>query len=199
MAIEDEGWTITKFVSKEIAANKLCIPNQIELSERASLLKSAMRKFGLRPGGPTSRRNIEDYLALGDMRVLAILRDGNAVISSIMKRGGQTFETAAQRWSRAVEIIDSLRERVPERLHVVSYEALVTDPEATMREVCAFLAIPFQSKTLEGYKFNPIYPGEERIDAARARRHEREEMDFGLENRLPVALRTYRKLVHPAE
>lgn len=195
MAIEDEGFAITKLVSKEIAANKLCIPNHIELRRGAGLAKTVARRFGFRPEGPTSRRSIDDYLALGDVRILAILRDGNAVISSIMKRGGQTFDTAAYRWRRAVEIVQALREQVPDRLQIVSYEALVTDPEQVMRDVCSFLRIPFQEKVLEGYRFNPIYPGESGIDAARARRHEQERTDFALERRFPEALRTYRQLV----
>jgi hypothetical protein len=195
MLIEDEGWAITKLVSKAVAANKLCIPNQIELQRRATLVETVLRKLGLRPPGPTSRRCIEDYLGLEGIRILAILRDGNAVISSIMRRGNQSLATASHRWTRAVDIVHALKQRLPDAVMVVSYERLVAKPEQSMREIARFLGLPFEPAMLEGYKYNPIYPGETGIDAERAQRHTRERIDYDLPSRYPEAVRRYRELV----
>lgn len=196
MLIEDQDFAIRKLVGRAVAANKLCIPNQIELHQRATLLQTGLRKLGFAlPSVPTSRRAIADYLALKGVRILGITRNGNAVISSIMRRGGQTFDTAAHRWCRAVEILTELKERHAEITRCLRYEHLVTQPERTMREVCEFIDLPFAEVMLEGYRQNPIYPDEISIDPDRAERHLRENVDFELETRFPEAVRRHNALV----
>ena len=194
MLIEDQGFAIRNLASREVAANKLCVPNQIELGRRATLPEVALRKLGFRFERPLSRRKIEDYLALENCRVLGIVRDGNAVISSIMKRGRQSFRIASGRWCRAIEILLELKRRFPERTLVLTYESLVKDPEQHMRRVCAFIGLDFAEQMMGGYRFNPLYPGEKSIDENRAERHRRENINFELEGRFPRAYRLYKEL-----
>lgn len=198
MLIEDLGWSITNLTGKTVVGNKLCIPNHIEMSRRAGLWERALRRLGARVPGPSSLHSIEDYLELEGLRVLAILRDGNAVISSIMKRGGLGFDEACRRWRRAVDIVHELRELHPERVAVVTYEDLVAKPEAVMRRVAAFLGLEYEPSMLEGFRSNPIYPDETSIDASRAKRHEAEGIDFVLGERFPESWERYQRLVATA-
>jgi hypothetical protein len=206
MLNEEFGDAIDKIVSKPIVGNKLCIPNQIELDHKkpswARLLGPAVHDRLYRHGyftqRPEATRSINEYLSTkSPIKVIGILRDGNAVISSIIRRGKQTEDTATYRWRRSLDILHDLSERPEVDLLLLTFEQLVQTPEDTMTRVANFLEIPFQSQMLEGYAFTPIYSNQG-IDPERASRHKTNEVDFALADRFPETAALYETLVAKA-
>jgi hypothetical protein len=91
--------------------------------------------------------------ALGAYRVIAIVRDGRAVLASVLRAQavmGQGFATdviaLAARWRQAVTLGRLFPD--PARYHELRYEDLVTQPEATLRGVCQFLGVPWEPAML---------------------------------------------------
>lgn len=54
------------------------------------------------------------------------------------------LQEAWEHWSHKVTDYLVIKQRYPDRLGLVNFEALVTEGEATIRRVCAFLGIPFE-------------------------------------------------------
>lgn len=185
------GRSVRKLVSKRVVGNKLCIPNQIEMQHKGYSWRRWLQRKGYFQGSPEADVTIEDYIQW-DAQIVAIVRDGNAIISSIMKRGKQPFKVASYRWRRSIQIMMELHERHSDRLLLVSYETLVTDPECVMQSVASHLAIDYQSEMLSGYAYTPIYKNEGGIDASRA---QKQTEDFGLEQRFPIEFEQYQKLL----
>jgi hypothetical protein len=115
-----------------------------------------------------SKYNIEDYLKLEGIKIIALIRDKSDVVNSIMKRGKKEKKIAEKRWNRAVEIMHQLTTDHPEKTITVSYEDLVMQPEGLLAKISEFIGIDFQPHMLEGYKHNILYPGETGIDKSRA-------------------------------
>jgi len=85
-------------------------------------------------------------------RYLHILRDGRDVVASY-KQKGDGVEWAWDRWSVAVQGARRLQTQLPpESFLEIRYEDLVTDTEATLRQVCAFAGISYQPIMLEYWK-----------------------------------------------
>jgi len=89
-----------------------------------------------------------------------LIRDGRDAALSFLQMPEGTFtrtwahpRTPAQfacLWRREVADARSLGDRVgATRYHEVRYEALVADPDATVRGICAFAGIPFDSAMLD--------------------------------------------------
>jgi hypothetical protein len=194
---------IEKLIGKKIVGNKLCIPNNIELQRRGSLLflakilgwTKALKNLGWINEHALAKTSLEDYRKLGNLKIIGVLRDGNDVIRSNMRRGRKKFRLAAYRWCRAIEIIDELKRRDGDSVMVVAYEELVRNPEVVMKEVAAFLALDFDREMLQGFAYNPRYPGQERIDPEKAHRYVRDGVDFHVEDGFPVAYRKYQALL----
>lgn len=168
MLIEDKFFAVKKLTGKKVLANKLCIPHQIELSRRSNYFSRLFKKLGMSKNYTASGYNIKDYMHLPDSKILAIIRNGDDVISSIMSRGKKARRIAMHRWEKAIEIIYQLKKENTEKIDVVSYEALLKQPEQILRQVSDFLDIEFESQMLEGYKYNILYPDRTRIDASKA-------------------------------
>ena len=94
-------------------------------------------------------------------RYVVLDRHPYAVIESFVRlRMGRLFGAddldphllAEQIWRRAYEAIEGLVASVePGRVHRLRFEDLVATPEAAMRDICAFLDLPFDSATLSPY------------------------------------------------
>lgn len=95
-------------------------------------------------------------------KVLFIVRDGRACVSSKIKRTGQSYEEALSRWKLSILLLNHLQEKNL-NLHICKYEDLVTQPEKVLTLAAEFLGVQFHSAMLEGPK-NPnmpkIYKGE---------------------------------------
>jgi hypothetical protein len=202
MLNEELGDGIQSVLSKPIVGNKLCIPNQIELEARkptwARLFGPSVHQRLYQTGffryQPESSLSIEDYTErYKPLKMIGILRDGNAVLSSIQRRGKQSLAVAAHRWRRAVEILHALNERPDCDLLLLTFEDLVTDPEGTMRRVAAHLGMSFQEQMLEGYAHTPIYSNRT-IDSGRAMELSTEALDFNVASTFPETFETYQRL-----
>ena len=157
---EDDGWAMTRIMSKKVVGNKRCVPNQIELKKKRSGVFGVklFRRLAFADEYPRSKYSIEDYLRLPNMKIIGLVRNGNDVISSIIRRGKRSFRTASYMWCRAVEIMHELKKKHPDKLLVVSFEDVVLNPERNIKRIVSFLGLEFQSEMLEGYKYNWYYP-----------------------------------------
>ena len=150
MLNEDLSFAMHTIVSKPVVGNKLCIPNQIQLEP--TLLSRISRRYDFRIYRSRSIISINEYLKDDDLKLIIILRDPRAAISSMMKRGNQTFNEAVYRWQQGTEISSTLRSREEDRTLLVSFEVLVQDPQLVMEAVCEFSDIEFDAGMLEGWK-----------------------------------------------
>ncbi len=153
---------------------KLCVPNQIELQSRWTILDLVLaRIIKLRPILPlfrkakSSKYSISDYLKNPELKVVAILRDVESVTSSMVKRTKRTKEAAIKEWSRAIEVIFTLQNEHPDRIIIVNFNSLVTKPEPTAKKICEFLDVEFEPAMLQAYKHTPIYDSKG-IEASKA-------------------------------
>jgi hypothetical protein len=98
-----------------------------------------------------------------------LVRDGRDAAASFLRMPEGTFtrtwahpesaEEFACLWRVEVEAVRELGRRVgPSRYHEARYEELVSDPESTVRAICAFAELPFELGMLE-------YPGEVDVSA----------------------------------
>jgi Sulfotransferase family len=194
---ENKSWAMRQLLGKVVVGNKRCIPNQIELKKRGRLSLRFFKTIGLAKEYQSSEYSIEDYLTLPNIKILCLIRSGDDVISSIMKRGEKNFRIAAYRWRRAIEIIHYLNQTYPKLTLVVSFEDVVMQPREMMERIAKFLGVEYQERMLEGPKYNPWYT-ETRLDQTKVRRANRENVDFKLQERFPGAFEKYRTLVQIA-
>lgn len=102
---------------------------------------------------------IESLFAPG-CRYLLILRHGLDVAASIARMeirevvphieacGGDRHAGAARYWSTQCAKLLAFRDAHPDRCHVIRYEALVEDPEPTLRPIFRFLSEPWEPEVL---------------------------------------------------
>jgi len=91
---------------------------------------------------PANAFALPTALALGGLeKAIAMVRNGPDVVASLLRRG-TSVHVACARWVVAMNLIAEAQQSVgADRLLVVRYEALVADPQAVAREVCAFLEV----------------------------------------------------------
>ncbi|HEV2131711.1 MAG TPA: condensation domain-containing protein, partial [Longimicrobiaceae bacterium] len=102
-------------------------------------------------------------------RYVHLVRHPYAVVDSFVRTrvdrlvessGADPHATAEQAWSVTNRnTLDFLARIDPARHHRVRYEELVTEPERVMRELCAFLEIPFVPELLAPYQGNRMTDG----------------------------------------
>ena len=83
-----------------------------------------------------------------------VVRDAVDVASSLMAMPFESSRSTlayAQRWTESVEAAQSYAQAHPDRLRTVIYERLVRDPEVQVRELCAFVDLPYESAMLEEF------------------------------------------------
>ncbi|HEX6293069.1 MAG TPA: sulfotransferase, partial [Herpetosiphonaceae bacterium] len=90
-----------------------------------------------------------------DARMIQMVRDPRDRFASAITRWKTIrgrIGTGAARWRRSVEQGQHNAERYPDRYLIVRYETLVEQPEATLRQVCAFIGEPYTPAmlTMEG-------------------------------------------------
>jgi hypothetical protein len=92
--------------------------------------------------------------AFPDAAFVNVVRDPLDVASSLL---GVPFESSrsmlsyAQRWTESIEAARAYSATHPGRLETVIYEALVREPEAQVRRLCAFLDLPYEPTMLEEF------------------------------------------------
>lgn len=195
---EDKGWGMRQILGKTFVGNKRCVPNQIELKKPGRLHFRFLKTIGLAKEYQSSEFSIEDYLTLPNIKVIAIIRAGNDVVSSVMGRSEKNFRVASYRWCRSIEIIHELKTRFPEIVLVVSFENLVIYPKPNMERIAAFLNVEYQARMLDGPQYNPWYP-EEGMNREKVNRSQGEKIDFRLPERFPATYRQYEELLKLSE
>jgi len=94
----------------------------------------------------------------GDLKshLLFIVRDGRAVMSSILRiRPTWTAERFCQDWSKKMRDAREFYDQFPsDRKMMVRYEELVTQPEQTLKQLCALLAIDFVPEIFSYWKYD---------------------------------------------
>ena len=191
---EDKGWAMRSLLGRKILGNKRCVPNQIEIKRRRFLHFRFLKTLGIAKEYPSSKYSIEDYLCLPNIKIIGLIRSGNDVISSVMKRNKKSFRVASYRWCRAIEVIYELKNQVPDLFLVVSFEDLVMHPQRNMERIAAFLGVEYQERMLEGPEYNPWYP-EAGMNTAKVYRAKKEAVDFHLPERFPSTYSKYRELL----
>jgi hypothetical protein len=96
---------------------------------------------------------IEDYFT--DAKYIYLYRDGRDVAVSFSKAvvGEKHFYHIAKEWNEAQQLALSFRKKIPaRRFFNLSYEELTTDPDRTVRALCAFLEVGYKPSMLEFYK-----------------------------------------------
>lgn len=82
-------------------------------------------------------------------KLIYLVRDGRAVAASAMRRVGQDMTTAARSWASANQRSMFAQRGIPaSRIFKLKYETLCAEPETTLREVCSFLDVGFDSRML---------------------------------------------------
>lgn len=191
---EDKGWSMRLLLGRQILGNKRCVPNQIEIKRRSLFHFRFLKTLGIAKEYPSSKYSIEDYLRLPNIKIIGLIRSGNDVVSSVIRRSHKSLRIASYRWCRAVEVIYELNSRVPDLVLVVSFENLVTHPRRNMERVAAFLDVEYQERMLEGPEYNPWYP-EAGMNTAKVHRAKTEAADCHLPERFPSTYRKYRELL----
>ncbi len=192
MLNEDFGHAVFNIIATPMVGNKLCVPNQIEMSETGSYVQRQLQKRNLFQYRPQADLSIEDYIDRG-AKIIATVRHPDPVINSIEKRGKKDRKLATYRWVRAIDIIDELQRTMGERLLLVGFPNLVLSPEKVMRRVSEFLSLPFDDAMLEGYAHTPIYSNKG-IDSSKA-----SELDLEISSEVltahPTSVEKYRSLL----
>jgi hypothetical protein len=94
-----------------------------------------------------------------DARFVVVLRDPRAIIASMMAIDDPAQVahalSYARHWRKHVAFIEHYRQEphIAHRLHVLSLEDLVTDPEGRVRGLCAFLDIAFDPGMLDSRNY----------------------------------------------
>lgn len=192
MLCEDLAFSMRHLISKPVVGNKLCIPNQIDLEP--SLFSRISSRFGYGIFKRKSVVSIRGHLKDESMKLITIIRDPHAIVSSIMRRGEHDFEEAALRWKRSIDIISDLHDQEHERTLLITFENLVQDPEATMKLICEFTDLEFDFTMLDGYKGRP-YSNKGGIKAEKARKDYRATSSFNLETIYPESYGAYRSIL----
>lgn len=94
-------------------------------------------------------RRAEVEAAGGAHKLIFLTRDGRAVVNSRVRKYPDLDPAIhVDEWIAQIEATDALVRERPEAATLVRYEALATEPEATVREVCAFLGVAFEPTML---------------------------------------------------
>lgn len=135
------------------------------LSERThaaafrALFEEYLRQHGGTWWGDKTPQHVQYALLLDRLfpggKVVHIVRDGRDVALSLMSRkwGPRRMEIAGYYWAWLV-LSGIVAGAVvgPERYREVQFEDLVTHPEATLRDLCGWLGLPFRQELLDYYK-----------------------------------------------
>jgi hypothetical protein len=89
-------------------------------------------------------------------RFIHLVRDGRGVAASVIPLdwGPNTVQRAAHWWTERICYGLAAEGYLQDRALRVSFEDIVTTPEGTLRELCSFLEIPYESAMLEASGFD---------------------------------------------
>lgn len=83
-------------------------------------------------------------------RFVHVIRDGRDAAASFQRRWLRDPRLTIYRWKKVVQLARQDGQTLPQDRYLeVAYETLTEAPEETLREICAFLALPFDPVVLE--------------------------------------------------
>lgn len=156
-----------RFKIWELNLGSIPMPKESPWNSYSNLLEWIIIKYGESVGKtsfntwidhtPSNIKNANILLELFPQgKMIHIIRDGRAVALSVMKLewGPNTVLKAAPWWVENVAYglaSESVLEK--DKILRVKYEDLITDPEKTLKKVCNFINIEYQSDMIKGNGF----------------------------------------------
>lgn len=119
--------------------------------------------FGLEDqniANPKEKVDIIDFFfrkSMNDIKIIFIIRDGRTCVCSKVKRTGQPFVLACERWNFSVQVYRYLKESHNNNINV-KFEELLKNPRQVLENICGFLSIPFEEKMLKGTRNEKMLP-----------------------------------------
>lgn len=189
IAILNDDLSCAEFnlLAKRVRGNKLCVPNEIELTHSRFMklcdttvtrsqqfINRINRRIGKStsvPRGPKSRLSIRGYeMVAQNLKIIGIIRSPADVVKSIVSRGRQTEKTANHRWKRSIEVLFELsQDRKPEtELLIVQYDQLVTSPGPTIKRCLSALDCEYTGAVLDGHLHTGQYQAVQGIDKGKS-------------------------------
>lgn len=101
---------------------------------------------------PWHMRNIDEILDwFPDARILWIVRDGRACVSSLLKVPWATDDpvTLARQWVMNVAFAEMFAKKWPQQIFVIKYEDLVNDPRSVIHPALEFLEVESSEQIFE--------------------------------------------------
>jgi hypothetical protein len=130
-------------------------PSQLEAwgAKYEGLIRSVLEHSGRRVAIDSSK-NPWRALALHrsgrfDLKVIYLVRRGEAVVYSGSKRGHSALRQSVGWWLWSHRALDCARILGPERVALLKYETFAAQPEVELRRLCRFAAIEYESGMLE--------------------------------------------------
>ncbi|MEM1318941.1 MAG: sulfotransferase [Bacteroidota bacterium] len=143
---------------KGMLAELLDYKNIDQYPDIRSLLRASLdqhlKKEGKRLWGdksPNLQHFIPDLLMLmPEARIIHMVRDGRANAYSFVNRAHKSLSLSAQEWVNG-NIFGLANQHLigAEQYKLVKYEDLLQEPEATVRDVCDFLDVPFAPEMMD--------------------------------------------------
>jgi hypothetical protein len=147
MALSDEEWAT---IRKQLRA--------LEAPTHGDILRVLLDTYAARSGAPAWGEKTPDHLRhvpemarqFPEAVFVAIVRDPRDVVLSLrnLPWSSDTLPEQAWTWRRYAARIVRYHEDLDGRFFHLRYEDLITDPEGTLRGVCAFLGMPFRKSML---------------------------------------------------
>ena len=103
-------------------------------------------------------QELETYFT--DHKFVIIVRDARAVVDSYMRNKwglGTTAYTGALRWLKEVAAQMEFADRHHDRVHILRYEDLITDPEHELTILSEFIGLGYSTDMMEYYKKPTTY------------------------------------------
>jgi hypothetical protein len=129
------------------------------VSDASSAIRTLYATYAKRRGKPRWGDKTPEYVRfarglgklLPEARFIHLIRDGRDVALSWMQTPfspGSIGQTA-ERWRRQVRRGRNAGNHLPGRYLEIKYERLVAEPEPVVREICAFIDLPFDPVMLD--------------------------------------------------
>ena len=143
------------FAQKDIADELARIGHLDAPAVFATLLSMFQRRQGksrVLEKSPVHVRHIDELLSwFPDARILWIIRDGRACVSSLLhvEWASKDPTVLGRAWVRNMSFALASERRAAQSMMRISYERLVAEPEATIREAEAFVDVPHDPAVLD--------------------------------------------------
>lgn len=135
------------------------LPGRLSLIERLMILKA--HKTGKSLWGGKTNTDPRHWQRLSPRACfLAMVRDGRDVLASRRHKGefGSEPRQVAREWTAGLLQFQRFASTPGVRAMAVRYERLVREPDTVMREVCAFVGVPYCPQVLQFHQMDlPLY------------------------------------------